>query len=90
MSNPKDSDPSQDKFMGDCFYGSVTVGERGQVVIPAEARNDLNIRPGDKLLIMRHPVYDGLMVTKLEAFREFLDEFNTGFRRVESLQPEEE
>jgi len=76
--------------MGDCFYGSVTVGERGQVVIPAEARNDLNIRPGDKLLIMRHPVYDGLMVTKLEAFREFLDEFNTGFRRVESLQPEEE
>lgn len=81
---------SSAKNMGDCFYGSVTVGERGQVVIPAEARADLNIRPGDKLLIMRHPHIDGLMVTKLEAFREFLDEFNTGFRRVEEQDTEEQ
>jgi AbrB family looped-hinge helix DNA binding protein len=57
------------------FYGSVTVGERGQIVIPAEARQSLDLNPGDKLLVMRHPHHRGLMVFKLEAVREFLDEF---------------
>lgn len=33
------------------FYGSVTVSERGQIVIPIEARKDFNIKTGDKLLV---------------------------------------
>lgn len=57
------------------FYGSVTVGERGQIVIPAEARAELGFHPGDKLLIMRHPLHHGIMAFKIEAAREFLDEF---------------
>ena len=69
--------------MDDCFYGSVTVGERGQVVIPAEARAELDIAPGDKLLIMRHPVYKGLMVAKLDSLRGFLDEFSEGIKKME-------
>ena len=36
---------------GKKFYGSVTVSERGQVVIPADARKDFNIRTGDRLLV---------------------------------------
>jgi AbrB family looped-hinge helix DNA binding protein len=36
---------------GKKFYGSVTVSERGQVVIPVEARRDFGIRTGDKLLV---------------------------------------
>ena len=36
---------------GKKFYGSVTVSERGQVVVPAEARKDFNIATGDKLLV---------------------------------------
>lgn len=36
---------------GKKFYGSVTVGERGQIVIPIEGRKDFNIKPGDKLLV---------------------------------------
>ncbi len=31
------------------FYGSVTIGERGQIVIPAEARKNHSLAPGDKL-----------------------------------------
>ena len=56
------------------FYGSVTVGERGQVVIPAEARTQLGIEAGDKLLVMRDPKVNGLMVCKLEAFIGMLDD----------------
>ena len=33
------------------FYGSVTVSERGQIVIPVEARKDFAIKAGDKLLV---------------------------------------
>lgn len=37
---------------GKYFFGSVTVGERGQIVIPKEARDVFNINSGDKLLIL--------------------------------------
>ena len=33
------------------FYGSTTVGEKGQVVIPAEARTAMKLKKGDKLLV---------------------------------------
>ena len=36
---------------GKKFYGSVTVSERGQIVIPAGARKDFKIKTGDKLLV---------------------------------------
>jgi len=34
------------------FYGAVTVSERGQIVIPVEARRDFKIEIGDKLLVL--------------------------------------
>lgn len=37
---------------GKYFFGSVSVGERGQIVIPKEAREVFNIKSGDKLLIL--------------------------------------
>lgn len=66
------------------FFGSVTVGDRGQIVIPSEARHELDIKPGDKLLVMRHPIHQGLMVFKIEAAREFLDEWTRALDRVEN------
>lgn len=37
---------------GKHFFGSVIVGERGQIVIPKEARELFKINPSDKLLIL--------------------------------------
>ncbi len=39
------------------FYGAITVSDRGQIVIPAQARRDFGIEVGDKLLVfgdLRH------------------------------------
>ena len=36
----------------DKLYGTTTMGAKGQVVIPAEARKELNLKPGDQLLVM--------------------------------------
>ena len=33
-------------------FGLVTVGDKGQIVIPAKARKIFNIRPGDKLIVL--------------------------------------
>ena len=72
-----------------CFYGAVTVGERGQVVIPIEARTEMGIKPGDKILILRHPTYDGLVMAKLEAFSGFLEEFTQTLERVKQMAGDE-
>ena len=37
---------------GKYLFGSVKVGERGQIVIPKDAREVFGIRPGDKLVVL--------------------------------------
>jgi AbrB family looped-hinge helix DNA binding protein len=48
------------------FEGSVTVGERGQVVIPAHVRELRGIQAGDKLLVFCHPNGCGIVLIKFE------------------------
>lgn len=51
------------------FYGTVTVSERGQVSIPAQARRDLNIQAGDKLLVLGDPG-QGLALVTLDTLMQ--------------------
>lgn len=67
----------------DRFLGSVTVGERGQVVIPADARKRFQIEPGDKMLIMSGPDGKSLMLCKLDSLREFMASFQEVLVRAE-------
>ena len=52
----------------------------------------MGILPGDKVLIMRHPVHKGLMIYKIEHVREFLDDFSNFAERIsqESIKVSEE
>lgn len=34
------------------LYGTATIGSKGQVVIPAEAREDLGLKAGDRLYVL--------------------------------------
>lgn len=63
---------SDDFSLKENFFGAATVGERGQIVIPAEARKKYGIQPGDKILIMGAPHKKGLMLVKIDAMREFM------------------
>jgi len=51
---------------GRAFYGAVTVSERGQIVIPAAARRDFNLKAGDKLLVLGDPA-QGLAFISFDA-----------------------
>jgi len=59
------------------FYGSVTVGERGQIVIPSKLRKKLGIKPGDKILVLGREQYGkwGIMLIKAEVLAKMLEEW---------------
>jgi len=53
-------------------YGTVTVGERGQVVIPAEVRKSFKIKSGDKLIVFGK--HNRVSLIRAEEFDKFLNE----------------
>lgn len=59
----------QDKN-GEQFYGTTTVGEKGQVVIPAKARESMDIKKGDKLLVFGMGC-DMIAFSKLSKVEQF-------------------
>jgi len=52
------------------FYGTNTLGEKGQVVIPVEARKSMGINKGDKLLVFGMGC-DMLAFSKLSKVEQF-------------------
>ena len=71
------------------FYGSVTVGERGQVVIPAKARHELDIMPSTKLLVFGSPNAKGIAMVKVEVMSEFLKAFGNAVQNLEQTLRED-
>ncbi|MDO8578232.1 MAG: AbrB/MazE/SpoVT family DNA-binding domain-containing protein [Dehalococcoidales bacterium] len=67
------------------FYGSTTIGERGQMVIPVEARKDFQITPNTKLLVFGSPSGGGLMVIKAEFVTAFLTKATEMLKGLETV-----
>lgn len=55
---------------GKHIFGTVKVGEKGQIVIPKEARDIFNIKPGDTLLLLGDEA-QGIAIVKNEIFKQF-------------------
>ena len=53
-------------------FGTAKVGDRGQIVIPKEARELFHIEPGDTLLILGESE-KGLIVSRPEILRDLAD-----------------
>ena len=69
------------------LYGTVKVGDRGQVVIPAEARKELDIKPGDLLFVMSGRNRRGIAMVKADAMRELADRIMHGLEGAEEESP---
>jgi len=54
------------------LFGVVTVGEKGQIVIPKKARDIFGISPGDSLLIVGDESR-GIAIVKTEVFSCFTE-----------------
>ena len=64
-------------------FGTAKVGDRGQIVIPKEAREFFGIEPGDTLLILgKHET--GLIVSKPETLNNHANQI---FNSIENEEP---
>ncbi|UNK19556.1 AbrB/MazE/SpoVT family DNA-binding domain-containing protein [Paenibacillus sp. N3/727] len=55
---------------GKYIFGTVKVGEKGQIVIPKEARDVFDIKPGDSLLLLGDEK-QGIAIVKNELMFKF-------------------
>jgi AbrB family looped-hinge helix DNA binding protein len=76
--------------LGDLFVGAVTIGERGQVVIPAEARKRCAMEPGDKLLVFIDPVTHGITMVKVDQMHLLYKLLTDMLERLSGLEAEDE
>ena len=66
---------------GKHVFGTVKVGERGQIVIPKEARELFGIKPGDLLLVVGDEEH-GIGIIKADVIEKFALEVLRGIGRI--------
>ena len=64
---------------GKYIFGVVKVGDKGQVVIPRDARKQYNINPGDALLVLVDQ--RGMALLKTEVFQAAIDQAMEGLSK---------
>jgi len=64
------------------IFGTARVGERGQIVIPKEARTIFGIEPGDTLLILGDEK-NGILDTKPDVIETIAEELLGNLRNEE-------
>ena len=57
---------------GKYIFGVVKVGDKGQIVIPKDARNVYGIKPGDALIMLGDE--RGIALLKTEIFQNAIDQ----------------
>ena len=75
------------RVIGRCF-GTAVLGPRGQLVIPVEARKELGIDAGSRLLVFGHFDGRGLIFIKAEAAEELLNIMSSRLDEVAKLVQE--
>lgn len=54
------------------LYGTATVGSKGQVVIPADAREELGLKPGDRLYVIGSSKGSGVVFLKEDMLEKIV------------------
>jgi len=69
---------------GKKFYGSITVGEIGQIVIPAEARKDFDFKTGVNYIGTGRP-RKGIVFTKADFMLQMMEGTLNVMQKIESI-----
>lgn len=64
---------------GKYIFGVVKVGDKGQIVIPRDARKVYDIKPGDALLLLGDK--SGMAMMKTQIFEGFIDQMMEGLTK---------
>jgi AbrB family looped-hinge helix DNA binding protein len=63
---------------GKHMFGVVTVGDKGQIVIPVRARRIFNIKPGDQMMVLGDEGH-GLALLDAKLFMMYAEGMKNGF-----------
>lgn len=69
---------------GGQFYGSVTIGEKGQIVIPQEARENMKLKKGERLLVFGMDE-DMLAVAKLSHIEKITSHLSKRLKMIKDV-----
>lgn len=76
--NAPEGELGEDKTLkGKHIFGLVTIGDKGQIVIPARARKVFRLRPGDQLMVLGDES-QGLALVNARLFIEAAEEMKNG------------
>ena len=64
---------------GKYMFGVVKVGDKGQIVIPKDARKIYDIKPGDTLMLLGDQ--KGMAMIKTEVFQTIIDQAMEGLTK---------
>ncbi len=64
---------------GKYIFGVVKIGDKGQIVIPIDARKLYDLKPGDALLVLGDQ--RGIALLKTEIFQQAIDQAMEGLPR---------
>ncbi|MBO7077625.1 MAG: AbrB/MazE/SpoVT family DNA-binding domain-containing protein [Bacteroidales bacterium] len=64
---------------GKYMFGVVKVGDKGQIVIPKDARKLYDIKPGDSLMLLGDR--NGMALLKTEKFQAIIDQAMGGLTK---------
>ena len=75
---PEDELDNRPGMKGKHMFGVVTVGDKGQIVIPVRARRVFNINPGDQLMVLGDE-NSGIALVDAEFFMNVAEGIKNGF-----------
>ena len=67
------------------LYGTATVGTKGQVVIPADAREELGIQAGDRLYVVGVTEKGWVGFIKEDQLRQIVEHVTEGLENYKNL-----
>lgn len=68
------------------LYGTATVGTKGQIVIPVDAREELNIHVGDRLYVIGSPTKGVLGLLREDTLEAFIEKMNIEVENLKALK----
>lgn len=66
------------------FFGSTTIGKKGQIVVPMETRKAMGWKEGEKLLVFGLK-NDTVVLAKLSHAKELIDQFEKKMKKIDQI-----
>ena len=65
------------------IYGTASLNDKGQLVIPADARAAMSLEPGSKLVVMGAPFgHNALIIVKTELIERQMQDFTNALSKA--------